>query len=68
MTKPAIAVRELGQSIWVDNIRRGQLQSGEFQQLVDEEGVTGVTSNPTICEKAIGGGTDDDEEVATRAR
>ncbi len=68
MTKPAIAVRELGQSIWVDNIHRGQLQSGEFQKLVDEEGVTGVTSNPTIFEKAIGGGSDYDEELSTLAR
>lgn len=63
MTKNAVAVQALGQSIWVDNIRRGQLGSGEFQELVQNEGVVGVTSNPTIFEKAIGGGTDYDEQL-----
>ncbi len=41
-----------GQSIWLDYIERGMVQSGELQQLVDE-GVTGVTSNPTIFQQAI---------------
>lgn len=45
-------ITELGQSIWYDNIRRAVLDSGEFQQLLDA-GVRGVTSNPTIFEKAI---------------
>ena len=66
--KPAIAVRELGQSIWMDNIRRGQLVSGEFERLVEDEGVVGVTSNPTIFEKAIGGGSDYDEQLQELAR
>jgi len=58
--KPAFAVQELGQSIWLDNIRRGQLVTDEFRRLVEEDGVTGVTSNPTIFEKAITGSGDYD--------
>jgi transaldolase/glucose-6-phosphate isomerase len=50
---------ELGQSAWYDNIRRALLDSGELQSLV-EAGVTGVTSNPSIFEKAIAGSADYD--------
>jgi transaldolase/glucose-6-phosphate isomerase len=50
----------LGQSIWYDNIRRGLLDSGGLQALV-EAGVRGVTSNPSIFEKAIAGSADYDE-------
>ncbi|MCX6049711.1 MAG: transaldolase [Chloroflexi bacterium] len=46
------ALQEEGQSIWLDYIERGMVQSGELQRLVDE-GVTGVTSNPTIFQQAI---------------
>ncbi|MGD9895268.1 MAG: transaldolase family protein, partial [Dehalococcoidia bacterium] len=58
--KPAFAAQQLGQSIWLDNIDRGQLMSGAFRALVEEDGVTGVTSNPTIFEKAITGSADYD--------
>ena len=58
--KPAFAVQQLGQSIWLDNISRGVLQDGTFERLIREEGVTGVTSNPTIFEKAITGSADYD--------
>ena len=61
--KPAIAVRELGQSIWLDNIRRRTLTTGEFRRLMEEEGVAGVTSNPTIFEKAISAGDDYDDQM-----
>jgi transaldolase/glucose-6-phosphate isomerase len=54
---------ELGQSIWYDNIRRALLDSGEMQSLIDQ-GVTGVTSNPSIFEKAIAGSTDYDEALS----
>ncbi|MFN2218975.1 MAG: transaldolase family protein, partial [Anaerolineae bacterium] len=47
---------ELGQSIWYDNIRRGLLDDGGLAALV-EAGVMGVTSNPSIFEKAIAGST-----------
>lgn len=48
-----------GQSVWYDNIRRGLITSGELQQLLDD-GVVGITSNPTIFEKAIIGSSDYD--------
>ena len=44
---------ELGQSIWLDFIQRDMLRNGEFQRLIDEDGIRGVTSNPAILEKAI---------------
>ncbi len=47
-----------GQSVWLDYIRRHLLQSGEFARLVREDGVRGVTSNPSIFERAIAGSTD----------
>jgi len=50
---------KLGQSIWYDNIRRAMLTSGEFEELI-AAGVLGVTSNPTIFEKAIAGSADYD--------
>src|ERR1700681_5043048 len=58
-------LRELanvGQSIWLDNIRRSMFASGELQRLIDL-GLRGMTSNPTIFEKAIGSGSDYDEQL-----
>ena len=54
--------QRLGQAIWLDYIRRGLLKSGEFEQFI-EHGISGVTSNPTIFEKAIVGSTDYDEAI-----
>jgi len=53
---------DLGQSIWFDYIRRSFITSGELQALIDQ-GVRGVTSNPTIFEKAIAGSTDYDTDL-----
>lgn len=53
---------DLGQSIWLDNISRGVIRSGDLHAKV-QEGLTGVTSNPTIFEKAISGGDDYDPQV-----
>ncbi len=50
--------QEYGQSLWLDYIRRHLLRSGEFARLVEEDGIRGVTSNPSIFEKAIAGSTD----------
>lgn len=47
-----------GQSVWLDNIRRSLITSGELRRLVEEDGLRGVTSNPAIFEKAIIGSTD----------
>lgn len=57
---------ELGQSIWYDNIRRALLDSGDMQALL-EAGVSGVTSNPSIFEKAIAGSADYDKSIAELA-
>ncbi len=53
---------EHGQSIWYDNVQRGMLQSGEMQALIDD-GVVGVTSNPSIFQKAIADSSDYDEQI-----
>jgi transaldolase len=54
-TNPLIELTELGQSIWHDNIERKLITSGELKRLMDEDGLSGVTSNPAIFEKAIVG-------------
>ena len=59
--------QRLGQSIWYDNIERGLITSGEWKRLVDM-GVSGLTSNPTIFEKAIAGSADYDDDLARLAR
>jgi transaldolase len=51
---------ELGQSVWLDYIRRGMLEKGELDRLIRDSSVRGVTSNPTIFEQAIGGSDDYD--------
>ena len=56
-------VYQLGQSIWYDNIRRGLITSGSLQELIDRDAVVGVTSNPTIFEKAIDGSVDYDDAI-----
>ena len=53
------SLNAIGQSIWYDNIRRALLESGEFEEMF-KSGVTGVTSNPSIFEKAIAGSSDYD--------
>ncbi|MFQ5610736.1 MAG: bifunctional transaldolase/phosoglucose isomerase [Anaerolineae bacterium] len=52
---PLLKLAEFGQSIWYDNISREVLESGELQRMIEEDGVTGLTSNPTIFQKAIAG-------------
>src|SRR5450755_1733036 len=50
-------LHDLGQSLWLDNITRDLLNSGTLKRYIDELSVTGLTSNPTIFEKAISGST-----------
>lgn len=52
-----------GQSVWLDFIRRSLLRSGELKRMVEQDGIRGVTSNPTIFEKAIAGSTDYDDAL-----
>src|SRR5438067_8739213 len=51
-------LQKYGQSVWLDYIRRNLITSGELQRLIDEDGLRGITSNPSIFEKAISGSTD----------
>ena len=53
MTNPLRKLHQLGQSVWLDNLSRDLLKSGELKKLIDEDHISGVTSNPTILEKAI---------------
>jgi transaldolase/glucose-6-phosphate isomerase len=62
---PPVDVQQYGQSIWYDNIRRRLITSGELARLIEEDGVLGVTSNPTIFQKAIGGSSDYDDAIMT---
>lgn len=50
---PLFELQSLGQSIWIDFISRSMISSGELQRMIEEDGVSGVTSNPSIFEKAI---------------
>ena len=54
---PLTQLQTFGQSIWLDYIRRDLLQGGELQRLITEDGLRGMTSNPSIFEKAIAGST-----------
>src|SRR6266566_4781588 len=63
MTNPLLQLKELGQSVWYDNIDRTQLTNGQFQRLLDEDGVVGVTANPTIFDKSISSGHAYDEQI-----
>jgi transaldolase len=60
---PLLELKRLGQSVWLDNISRGLINSGELKRLVEQDGISGITSNPTIFEKAISHGTDYDEAM-----
>ena len=57
---PLLALGECGQSVWLDYISRGLITGGTLQRLIDADGLAGITSNPTIFEKAIAGGGDYD--------
>jgi transaldolase/glucose-6-phosphate isomerase len=60
---PLLELKAQGQSIWLDYIRRNLIASGELQRLVEEDGLGGLTSNPTIFDKAIAGSSDYDQQL-----
>lgn len=71
MTNPLVQLGQLGQSPWYDFITRDLVRSGELARLIREDGLLGMTSNPTIFEKAIGGSTlydDDLRQLAAQGR
>ncbi len=64
---PLLDLQALGQSIWIDFISRGMISSGELRRMIEEDGVSGVTSNPSIFEKAISESSDYDELLRSQA-
>ncbi|HVQ47330.1 MAG TPA: transaldolase family protein, partial [Gemmatimonadales bacterium] len=60
---PLLLLSELGQSVWYDYITRDLLSSGELKRLIEDDGLRGMTSNPTIFEKAIAGSQLYDEDI-----
>jgi transaldolase len=65
--KPTAKLHEVGQSLWLDNITRPMLREGVLEGYIDELSITGLTSNPTIFDKAISGGEAYDEQIAELA-
>jgi transaldolase len=62
-TNPLKKLGELGQSIWLDYIKRDMLKNGKLKKLITEDGLRGMTSNPSIFEKAIAESHDYDDEI-----
>ncbi len=63
-SNPLHALAGLGQSVWLDFIRRGWLADGTLERLIREDGLRGMTSNPAIFEKAIAGSGEYDDQIA----
>ena len=63
-----LAITEAGVSVWLDQIRRSMVEGGELARMVAVESLRGVTSNPSIFEKAILGSDDYDEDLRELAR
>jgi len=61
-------IRDLGQSIWLDFFDREIMNSGKLKKMIEEDGISGVTSNPSIFEKAIRGGSDYDEDIVNLSK
>ena len=64
---PLLGLETFGQSVWLDFLRRNALDSGEIRGLIDQDGVSGLTSNPSIFEKAIAGSHDYDNVIRSMA-
>jgi len=65
---PLVALGAAGQSPWLDYIHRGMIASGELARRIAEDGIRGVTSNPTIFEKAVSSGHDYDAQIVGLAK
>src|SRR5215203_4687110 len=68
MNERLAALTAAGTSVWLDQIRRGMIESGELARMVDEDSLRGVTSNPAIFEKAILGSADYDDDIRAAAQ
>jgi transaldolase/glucose-6-phosphate isomerase len=67
-SNPLLQLHELGQSVWLDQLSRALVTTGGLKRLIDEDGLRGVTSNPTIFQKAISGSQDYAEQLEKLAR
>ena len=65
---PILHLKDYGQSVWMDNLSRDILQSGELEKLIDSRDVHGITSNPAIFEKAIAGNAIYDADIEAGIR
>ncbi|MFL6246664.1 MAG: bifunctional transaldolase/phosoglucose isomerase, partial [Thermoanaerobaculia bacterium] len=63
MTNPLAQLPKVGQSVWYDQTDRNLISTGKLQRMIDEDDLRGMTSNPTIFEKAIGGSEDYDAQL-----
>ncbi|MEM7714081.1 MAG: transaldolase [Cyanobacteria bacterium P01_A01_bin.68] len=62
-TNQLLEINKYGQSIWMDNLSRDIIQSGELKNMVENQGIKGITSNPSIFEKAIAGNAIYDKDI-----
>ncbi len=67
-TNHLLEIKDYGQSIWMDNLNRDLIQSGELKRMIDLDGLRGITSNPAIFEKAIVGNKIYDEDIEAGIR
>lgn len=67
-TNHLLEINQYGQSIWMDNLTRDIIQSGELKDLVENQGISGITSNPAIFEKAIAGNVIYDADIEAGVR
>lgn len=63
MTNHLLEISTFGQSIWMDNLSRDLIESGELKQMTQDQGIRGITSNPAIFEKAIAGNATYDADI-----
>ena len=63
MVNHLLEIKDFGQSIWMDNLSRDIIQSGELQTMIQKQGIRGITSNPAIFEKAISGNATYDADI-----
>ena len=63
---PLLQLAEFGQSIWLDYTRRDLIASGELRRMIEEDGLRGMTSNPSIFEKAIVGSQNYEADIRAK--
>ena len=67
MSNPLVELAKTGQSVWFDQMERRLVSSGDLKRMIEEDDLRGLTSNPTIFEKAIGGSDDYEEQLRSLA-